>query len=204
MLLLDVPADTTLDSLFADVLPRAHREMVPDGGDGALFSVVYRVRGWKTLTLDVRGKRLDVRDAAADRPDFWVCVDKRVVETFLEDWKTDKRLLPQRFPEGAVSISDPRVLRRLALISAKAELALTDVGGERLAMTTACGAAAKGPIDPDDPEVVLESDAATFVQLVEGRLRPEDAIVDGGVRVRGKRMLAMQLALAFAPFYPTR
>jgi hypothetical protein len=33
---------------------------------------------------------------------------------------------------------------------------------------------------------------------------PEDALADGNVRVKGNRFLAMQLALAVAPFYPGR
>jgi hypothetical protein len=38
--------------------------------------------------------------------------------------------------------------------------------------------------------------------MLAGTLPPEDALAGGAVQVRGNRFLAMQLALAHAPFYP--
>jgi hypothetical protein len=38
--------------------------------------------------------------------------------------------------------------------------------------------------------------------MLAGTLAPEEALADGDVQVRGNRMLALQLALAVAPFYP--
>jgi hypothetical protein len=38
--------------------------------------------------------------------------------------------------------------------------------------------------------------------MLDGALPPQDALVDGDVTVRGDRLLALQLALAVAPFYP--
>jgi putative sterol carrier protein len=207
MLPFDVPPGTTLESLFTEVIPRAHALMVPAGqqpGPGDRFVAVHSVRGWKTFTFEIRGGRLDVREGHAAQPDFWIHVERDAIQTFLDDWMGDKRLLPKSMPKDLVGITDPRVLKRLALVSGKAELALSNLGGKRVSMTVACGAAAKKPIESDDPDVVLEADAATFLRLVEGTLPPEDAIADGAVVVRGKRMLAMQLAFAFAPFYPKR
>jgi putative sterol carrier protein len=196
-----VPPGTTLESLFHDVIPRAHAQLVPAASHRDRFVAVHAVKGWKTVTFTIRGGTLEVREGAESAPDFWIHVERDAVEMFLADWMGNQRLLPKRMPKDMVAISDPRVLKRLALVSGKAELAL-DLNGKRVAMTAASGLAAKKAIDPEDPDVILESDASTFARLVEGSLPPEDAIADGAVVVRGKRLIAMQLAFAFAPFYP--
>jgi putative sterol carrier protein len=198
----EVPAGTTLDSLFREVLPKAHAQMVPASAPRDRFVVVQKVSGFETFTLEIRGPEMKVSPGATDRPDFWVLTPRENVELFLDDWLGPKKLVPKRVPKEMVSISDPRILKRLALVSAKAELALTDLEGRRVALVAASGGAAKKHIEEDDPDVVLEAGAATFMRLVEGTLPPEEAIADGAVAVRGKRLLAMQLALAFAPFYP--
>jgi putative sterol carrier protein len=204
MLPFEVPPGTTLDTLFREVLPRAHREMLPGGGAAPKdrFVVVQKIVGFETFTLEIAGAEMKVSVGAADRPDFWVLVERANVEFFLSDWLGPKKLVPKRAPKDLVSVSDPRVLKRLALVSAKAELALTDLGGRRVALVAASGAAAKKDIDGDDPDVVLETDASMFMRLVEGTLAPEDALADGYIAVRGKRLIAAQIAFAFAPFYP--
>jgi len=203
MLPIDVPPGTTLESLFLDVLPKAHAQMVPKDATGR-FVAVQEVTGFATYTLEIRGNDLKVTEGAADKPDFWVTVAEAHAQMFLDDWMGPRKLAPKSFPKEVIAISDPRILKRLAMVSAKAELALVDLDGERVRLVAASGAAAKKPIDPDDPDVVLEATADTFVRLVEGTLPPEDAIADGKVTVRGKKLLAMQYALAFAPFYPKR
>jgi putative sterol carrier protein len=59
-------------------------------------------------------------------------------------------------------------------------------------------------MDPDDADVTVEARFATIERVLCGELAPEDALADGEVTVRGNRLLAMQLALAVAPFYPAR
>jgi putative sterol carrier protein len=204
MLPIDVPPGTTLESLFFDVLPKAHAQMVPKDAAAGRFVAVQELRGFATYTLDIRGSELKVTEGAADKPDFWVTVAEEHAQLFLDDWMGPRRLAPKSLPQELVAISDPRILKRLAMVSAKAELALVDLDGERVGMVAASGAAAKKPIDRDDPDVVLEATADTFVRLVEGSLPPDEAIADGKVTVRGKKLLAMQYALAFAPFYPKR
>jgi len=88
------------------------------------------------------------------------------------------------------------------MASGRIELVLLDVDGERLATTLGFGDAARKPIDPDDANVVVEARLQTVERVLRGELGPEEALADGDVKVRGNRFLAMQLALAVAPFYP--
>ena len=201
---IEVPAGTTLESLFLEVLPKAHAQMVPASAGNDRFVAVQKIEGWKTFTFDIRGAKLAVTEGAAEKPDFWVLVAREHAQLFLDDWLGPRELAPKNLPKEFVAISDPRILKRLSLVNAKAELALTDVDGQRVRLVAASGTAAKKPIEADDPDVVLEASAATFVRLVEGSLPPDDAIADGAVTVRGKRLLAIQYAFAFAPFYPKR
>jgi putative sterol carrier protein len=104
-------------------------------------------------------------------------------------------------PGGLVLMSDPRVLKRLSMVNGRVELALADFEGGRVSMVAGFGDAAKRGIDVDDPDVVIEAKMRTFEKLLEGKLAPEEALADGDVVQRGKKMIAMQLALAIAPFY---
>ncbi len=204
MLPFEVPLGTTLDSLFAEVFPKAHAQMVPPSAGNDRFVAVHEVTGFKTFTFEIRGQELRVREGDAENPHVWVVVEKSAADLFLTDWLGPKNLVPKNVPKDIVAITDPRIMKRLALVSAKAELALTDLDGARVTLTAAFGTAAKKHRDAHDPDVVLEASTRIFTRLLEGTLPPEEAIAEGHVTVRGKRLLAMQLAFALAPFYPKR
>jgi putative sterol carrier protein len=99
-------------------------------------------------------------------------------------------------------MSDPRIVRRVAMASGRIELAVEDEDGERLAVVFGFGDSARKAMDPEDPDVVVETHLTTLERVLRGELGPEEALADGDVKVRGNRFLAMQLALAVAPFYP--
>ena len=102
-------------------------------------------------------------------------------------------------------MSDPRVVKRVAMANGRPiELAVKDDDGERLAIAFGFGDAARKSIDPDDADVVVETRLGTLERVLRGELGPEDALADGDVKVRGNRFLAIQLALAVAPFYPAK
>src|SRR5438132_12472331 len=125
---LEVPPGTTLESLFTDVLPKAHAQMVPKGGGNERFVAVQEVRGLGSYTLDIRGDVLTVTAGETAKPDFWVTVAEETAQLFHDGWMGPKTLAPKSMPKEIVAISDPRVLKRLALVNAKAELALVDLG----------------------------------------------------------------------------
>ena len=203
MLPFEIPAGTTLDTLFTDVLPKTHAKLVPAAAGTERFVVVSRVVGFKSFTLEICGNVLTVREGEEAGANFWQMVTRETAQRFLDDWLGDKRLAPTSLPKGPlISLSDPRILKRLSLVSGKVELALTDVVGGRMAMTTASGSAAKKQIHGDEPDVVIEAPGSALTRLLEGKLSPEDALMDGAVTIRGKKLIAMQFALALAPFYP--
>ena len=203
MLPLEIPPGTTLDTLFTEVLPRTHERLVPALAGTDRFVVVSRVVGWKSFTMEIRGAVLLVREGEEPGANFWQVVTRETAQRFLDDWLGDKRLAPAAHAKATlVSLSDPRILKRLSLVSGKVELALTDMTGGRMAMTVASGAAAKKEIHADDPDVVIEAPSSALLRLLDGKLSPEDALVDGSVTIRGKKLVAMQLALALGPFYP--
>jgi putative sterol carrier protein len=88
------------------------------------------------------------------------------------------------------------------MVDGKIELALREFNGSRVGMTFALGAAAKKGIDPEDAGVVVEVSLSVFERMLAGKLSPDAALADGDVHVRGKRLVAMQLAFALAPFFP--
>jgi len=207
-----IPAGTTLRSLVTEVLPAAHAALVPAGAPADVFRAVIAVDGGESFTVEIRGAKMDVREGEREQKklvDFWITFDEDVAERFLEDWSGPQRFAPKFVPPGDVKApTDPRLLKRLAMVSGKVELALDDFpmdeGPRRIAMTLASGAAAKRTIDRDDPDVVVEATSDAFLRLLAGSMTPEEAIAESHVAVRGKRLVAMQFALALAPFFPAR
>jgi hypothetical protein len=207
MLPFDIPPDTTAESLVTELAPAAHAQLVPASAARDPYAVAVRIEGSGAWTVRIRGRDMSVEPGEADRPTLWMHATLATVERFLEDARGPRRLLPapSAIPAtGLVSLSDPRVLKRVAMASGRIELAARDTDGTRLALVFGFGDAARRGIDPEDPDVVVEADMAVIERVLAGTLGPEEALADGGVRLRGNRFLAMQLALAVAPFYPAR
>jgi SCP-2 sterol transfer family protein len=202
----EIPADTTVRSLVESVVPAIHARLVPADAPADPFVVAVRIEDAGDWTVHIRGNAMRVVEGEAERPSLWLFTTARAVEMFLEDAAGDRRFLPKFEPssEGAAVLSDPRLVKRVVLAQGRIELALRDVEGERLSVVLGFGSAARRRIDPDDADVIVETGLATVERMLAGQLPPEDALADGDVRVRGNRMLALQLALAAAPFYPQK
>jgi putative sterol carrier protein len=205
MLPIDIPAGTTIESLVTEVVPALHARMVSADAPADVFVVTVRVDGRGDWTVTIRGSEMKVAEGAAPRPTLWIHTTERSAERFLEDATGPKRFLPKFAPIGGVgTMSDPRVVKRVAMASGRIELAVSDVEGERMAIVFGFGDAARKDIDPEDADVVVETRLTTIERVLGGELGPEEALADGDVKVRGNRFLAMQLALAVAPFYPAK
>jgi hypothetical protein len=205
---IEIPDGTTIRSLVEEVVPRLHGRLVPDAVPKEPFTVSVRIEGAGDWTVQIVGREMRVREGVADKPTLWLHATARAAELFLEDATGEKRFVPKfdAVEGGVAMISDPRLVKRCAMASGRIELAMTGFNeeDERIGIVFGFGAAARKRIDPDDADVIIETGAATIDRILAGKLAPEDALADGDVKVRGNRMLAMQLALAVAPFYPQK
>ncbi len=200
---IEIPPDTTVHSLVETVVPALHARLVPQGGPAETLTVNVRIEDAGGWTVQIAGSTMRVSQGEADKPTLWLFTTARAVELFLADATGPRRFFPRFPPAGNVTLlSDPRLVRRAALASGRIELAMTDDDGERIGIVFGFGAAARKRIDPEDADVVIETGASTVDRMLAGALAPDEALADGDVQVRGNRMLAMQLALAVAPFYP--
>jgi putative sterol carrier protein len=208
MLPLEIPEGTTIEALVTQVIPDVHAKLVSADAPADPLVVALTIEGRGSWTLRIRGPSMSVaedEEGAARRATLWVYATEQSAERFLEDAAGPRRLLP-RFPPvgGVATMSDPRVVKRVAMASGRLELAAIDEDGTRMAIVFGFGAATRRGMDPDDADVTVEARFATIERVLRGELAPEDALADGEVTVRGNRLLAMQLALAVAPFYPAR
>jgi hypothetical protein len=203
---LDVPPGTTIESLVTDLIPDLHERMVVDGGPTDVFTIAIRIDGRGSWTARIRGREMDVDEGEIERPTLWMYTTESMAERFLADALGPKRLLPKPRDaapaSGVLTMTDPRVLQRIALASGRIELAVLDEEGERIAVVLGFGDAARRPIAPEAPDTVAEAPLATLEAILRGALGPEEALSGSDVTIRGSRLLALQLALALAPFYP--
>jgi hypothetical protein len=205
MLPLDLPPDTTLESLVTDAIPALHARLVGAGGPTGGFTVALRIDGRASWTIRIRGREMLVDEGEEPRPTLWMYTTEEIAERFLEDALGSKRLVPKpASANGVTLLSDPRLVQRVAMANGKIELVVIEEDGSRLSATFGFGSATRRPIDPDKPDTVVEVPVATLHSVMSGGRTPEDVLSAGDVTVRGSRLLAMQLALAVAPFYPKR
>lgn len=208
MLPFEIPAGTTLETLLTEVLPAAHARMVPDTAGREPFACAVELEPRDAWLVTLDGKKMTARAGSERSVDARITSRREWAEAFLADWTGAGKLVPKgAFPEGAILISDPRALKRLRMVTGVVELALRDFDADgeaprRVSMRVAVGAPAK-KVDPE-PDVVIETGSATYLRVLAGELGPEDALADGDVTVTGKRLVAMQFALALAALAPKR
>jgi SCP-2 sterol transfer family len=203
----DVKLGTTPLELFTEIIPRAHRQLVPKLGDRDELIIAVSVDGdaaTSALRCVIRGAEISVT-SAADNSDsdahLYLLLRIDSLQAFLDDWGTDKKYLPKFSPKGASIFTDPRVLKRLAHVTGSIELALPNFPGGRASLRAGAfgGKTARVKLDRD-PDVVVESSMEAFDELLTGKLRPEEALSDSRVKVTGRKMVALQFAFALAPF----
>jgi putative sterol carrier protein len=206
MLPLDIPPGTTVELLVTEAIPALHARLVGEGGPKEGFTVALRIDGCGSWTVRIRGREMLVDPGEERRPTFWMYTTGGMAEHFLQDALGPRRLVPKmathQQPGGVLTLSDPRVMRRVALASGRIELAALDADGTRLAIVFGFGDAARRPIDPENPDTVVEAPVTILHRVLSGERGPEEALSSGDVTVRGSRLLALQLAFAIAPFYP--
>jgi len=200
-----IPPDTTIESLVTAVIPAFHARLVPDGGPRERFTVAVRIEGCGSWTVGIVGREMRVDEGEQERPTLWMYMTKSSAERLLADALGPRRLLREPRAEqpaqGAPWMSDPRVLKRLALANGRIELAAIDEQGDRLAVVLGLGDATRRPMVGDEPDTIAEAAMTTLESMICGEQGPEEALASGAVNVRGSRLLALQLALAVAPFY---
>ena len=202
MIRFPVPSGTTPRALVTEILPREHATLVPKGAGRAR---VFVALGDERFSLSADGARLSVEEAGGrggEGHDLAVRTDSATVGRFLEDWSGPRKYAPTfEAREGVQILTDARVIRRLAMATGSLELAIDDFEGGRAALTVAAGARVVGQ-DGRAPDAVVSMSTATFERLLGGTLPPDEALTARHVAVRGKMLVAMQFALALAPFFP--
>ncbi len=209
MLPFEIPPGTTLEKLITDVVPAAHARLVPQSAGREPFTCAIELEGAGSWIVSLDGPKMTVRAGEEKTPDVRIRARGEDAQAFLDDYMGDKRFVPkhQRPAGGVMMLSDPRVLKRVKMVNGVIELAIGDFddgkGAPRRAwLSAALGGPAK-KVEPD-ADVTVEVTMKTFLRLAAGGATPEEALADGDVPVKGKRLVAMQIAFALAPLFPAR
>ncbi len=204
MFLFSIPANATLETLVTELAPALHREHVPaSAGNERTVIGFHYTGGGPSFRIVADGTKLTVEKGRAEDADIWAATPKRVATAFVADWTGEKKLLPTfPLPDDIKMITDPRMLKRLKMVSGRIELAISDFPGGPATLTAACGTVAKKGVITDEPDVKVETTLRTYQRMLAGTLGPEEALADGDVKITGKKLVAMQFAMAVAPLYP--
>jgi putative sterol carrier protein len=195
-----LPAGTTLRSLVLELLPEDHAANVSK--DAGTAKVCLQLRGGPCFTLLAEGDRLTATETSRVEPaSLLVAVDETTAQLFLDDWMGAQKLAPTFEPRGLAAVTDARFLRRVAAVKGVISLTLDDFEGQRATVLVASGPDASLY---DDVDASLTIKLPAFLSLLAGKLGPDEAILDGHVMLSGKKLVAMQFALALAPYFPVR
>ena len=195
-----LPAGTTLASLILTLLPEDHAAHVPNDAGDAKVSVHFK--GGASYALTATGDRLVVRETSRVEPaPLLLGIEEATAQLFLDDWMGPKKLAPSFEPRGVASITDPRLIKRVSAVKGVLSLTLDDFEGKPATLLVASGPDASLY---DDPDASIHIGLSAFLALLGGKLHPDEAIVEGHVTLTGKKLVAMQFALALVPFFPAR
>lgn len=193
-----LPAGTTLRSLVSKLIPEDHAAHVP--GDAGDAKVSLHFVGGPSFLLTARGNRLDVEETPrAEQAPLMLGIEEATAQRFLDDWLGPQKLAPSFEPRGIAAITDPRLLRRVSGVRGVVSMTLDDFEGGAATLLVAAGPNASLY---DDPEASVHIQMPSFLRVLAGKLRPDEAIADGHVTLQGKKLVAMQFALALVPFFP--
>ncbi|MFO0663357.1 MAG: SCP2 sterol-binding domain-containing protein [Polyangiaceae bacterium] len=182
--------------------PRIHSELVPQTAQGS-FVVRIELRGEGTFKLEVSGSKLTVSTQFVPRPDAWVSLDAAAADAFFSAFLKSGKVLST----PPVLLTDPRLLKNLCMASAHLSFELRDfreapdAPPRKFTAEAAVGTAAAKKVAGDAADVTVRAGERTLLALASAKMAPEDALSDGDVELTGKKFVAMQLALAFAPFF---
>ena len=195
-----LPAGTTLRTLVEVLIPEDHAAHVPaDAGDA---TVSYRFAGGSSYSLQASGSRLTVTETSrVETAPLMLSVPEATAQLFLDDWLGPQKLAPQFEPRGLASITDARLLRRVSAVKGCISLTLDDFEGKSATLLVASGPDASLY---DDPDVSIHIKLPAFLRILAGKLGPDEAIAEGHVTLTGKKLVAMQFALALVPYFPAR
>jgi len=195
-----LPAGTTLRSLVEALIPEDHAAHVP--ADAGEAKVGFRFAGGPCYRLEASGSRLTVTETPRiEGAPLLLSVDEATAQLFLDDWLGPQKLAPSFEPRGLGSITDARFLRRVSAVKGVILLTLDDLEGKAASLLVASGPDASVY---DDPDVTLHIKLPAFLKVLAGTLPPDEAISGGHVTITGKKLVAMQFALALVPYFPAR
>jgi len=201
MLPFEIPDGTTLEKMVTEVVPAAHARLVPASEGRVAFTCVLELEGVGQWVIKLDGPKMDVRSGDEKAPDARIRMKGADAQAFLDDYVGPRKLAPKKKPAGPVQmLTDTRVLKRVKMVNGAIEIAISDFGDHRMALSIALGAPAK-KVEPD-PDVTIEVTMDTYLRLLGKGGSPEDVLADGNVSVKGKRLVAMQVAFAIGPLFP--
>lgn len=198
---IELPAGTTVTSFIEELLAKEHESRVTDDGPET-FVVHARIEGLDSFTITVRGRALSVERGEVGKAQLWVATDAASAERALDDALGDGKLLPDvQDPASVPAITDPKLLRRLVMVSGTVKAELTGFGESPLWVAFGAGAKASR-IDPERTDAEVSVPMSVLSQLLSLTKKPDEVLKDLSVKTKGNPFVPMQIALAMAIMLP--
>jgi SCP-2 sterol transfer family len=199
----------TLEDVVLRALPALHDDLVTrrDGHDMSLKGMAERyevaVTGDARYTISANRQSLTIAkgsrfDDIAKTTLIHMHVSESTAGYFLEQ----ARNRMANVAEVPFALTDPRLLARLSSLQGVLKLAIVAKDKTAVTLHVAFGKAAGKDLEDLKADVSVEVAESLLPELAAGTLTPEQALSrTDAVSLQGSKLLAMQAALSFAPFF---
>lgn len=199
MATLDIPAGVSPDQFFGEILPAEHARLTAghDSGPDAVTEVELTGDGGGTWAFRVEAGRMS-RIAAGEVPaDLWIRQDVGDWRAFMDEITGGGgEASAGRAGTAALVMTDVGTRRRLLGLKGSVRFELRGLGGRDWALLLGLRDASR-----DDPDATISMAVDDYRALLDGKLDPMQAYMQGKTRLAGDVNLAMQYGMALLPLF---
>ncbi|MCC7543001.1 MAG: SCP2 sterol-binding domain-containing protein [Deltaproteobacteria bacterium] len=199
---LEIPAGVTPHLFFGEILPAEHARLTGgnDQGPESVTEVELLGDGGGTWAFAVRGGKLMQTEPGELPADLWIRQDAADWRAFMDEITGAGSASAGRAGTAALVMTDVGTRQRLLALKGSVRFELKGLGGRDWNLTLGLRDASR-----DEPGATISMNVEDYRALLDGKLDPMQAFMQGKTRLSGDTNLAMQYGMALLPlFQPSR
>lgn len=195
---LSIPRGVTPNQFFTEILPAEHARLTSgnDTGPESVTEVELLGDEGGRWSFAVRGGKL-VETPPGDPPaDLWIRQDAADWRAFMDEITGEGAADAGRAGTAALVMTDVGTRRRLLALKGAVKFELKGLGGRDWNLTLGLRDASR-----EEPGATISMNVEDYRALLDGKLDPMQAFMQGKTRLSGDTNLAMQYGMALLPLF---